>query len=234
MLGFQKPEYAINQTLKIFHGGWTPTPEIVGVIENYHQRSLENAYEPILFFPTPNNGNVLVKLSATSVGIPQALESVREAWSKTFPGNPFDYFFLQDFYQQQYQSEERFSKASRLGTIVTVWVALLGLIALISTTTLKKRKEIGIRKVLGASVNSILLLLTRRLILLVILACALALPIAYGLVTRWLENYAFRVELSGWLFIIPTLVIIILVILTLSYHTWRAARTNPVNVLRYE
>lgn len=234
LLGFQKPDKAINQTLKIFHGGWNPELEIVGVIENYHHHSLENAYQPILFFPNPDTGNVLVKFSATTQTLALTIASIRKAWNQAFPGNPFEYFFLQNFYQQQYQAEERFSKAFSLVTIVAVIVALLGLITLITSVTVKKRQEIGIRKVLGASIGNILLLLTRRLILLIVVACTLALPLAYWVIRQWLDNYAFRIDVAGWLFIIPTITLFALAILTLTYHTWKAASNNPTEVLRNE
>ncbi len=234
LLGFQEPDEAIKQTLRILHGGWTSELEIVGVIENYHHYSLENAYQPILFFPNPDAGNILVKFSATTETFPSTVAAVRQAWNRVFLGNSFEYFLLQDFYKQQYQSEERFSKAFTLGTVVAIFVALLGLVALITLITLKKQQEIGIRKALGASTGDILRLLTQRLILLIVVSCAIALPVAYWLTSRWLDNYAFRIDLASWLFIVPTLTLIALAVLTLLYHTWKAARSNPTQVLRYE
>jgi len=178
--------------------------------------------------PSPgDDGNYQEALSS-------AIAMIGDRWKVFFPGNPFDYFFLEDFYNQQYQADLRFGKVFSLFSGLAILIACLGLLGLSSYATVRRTKEIGIRKVLGASVQNIVTLLSRDFIKLVLIASVLALPLAYVAIHHWLENYAFRIEITGWLLAVPVALVLLLALVTVSVQTMRTALTNPAKSLRYE
>ena len=151
-----------------------------------------------------------------------------------FPGNPFIHFFLDDHYNQQYQADQQFGQVFGIFSTLAIFIACLGLFGLSSLTAIQRTKEIGVRKVLGASVSSILGLVSKDYIILMLFAIVLAVPVAWWIMAGWLEGFASRIPLAWWIFVIPALVVMAIAILTVSIHTLKAARTNPVKSLRYE
>jgi putative ABC transport system permease protein len=151
-----------------------------------------------------------------------------------FPGYPFDYFFLDDHFNKQYRSDVQFGKISGMFTFLAIFIGCLGLFALSSYETILRTKEIGIRKVLGASIQSILLMLMKNLISLIFISILIASPVSYLYFHNWLGNYAFRIEIGMWFFLIPPIMILIVALSTVSYNTIKASLANPVNNLRYE
>ena len=157
-----------------------------------------------------------------------------EEWKTIFPGNPFIHFFLDDHYNQQYQTDRQFGKVFGIFSALAIFIACLGLFGLSSLTAIQRTKEIGVRKVLGASVTSILELVSRDYIILMLCSIVVAIPIAWWIMTEWLTGFANRINLSWWIFLIPSLGVITIAMLTVGVHTLKAARANPVKSLRYE
>jgi putative ABC transport system permease protein len=228
-MGFTNPELAIND--QIFF--WGDTFKIVGVVKNYHQESLKKAYEPLIFrYDRAPGGYYSVKFNANNVH--ESIARFEEEWKAMFPGNPFIHFFLDDHYNQQYQADQQFGKVFGIFSTLAIFIACLGLFGLSSLTAIQRTKEIGVRKVLGASVTSILGLVSKDYIILMVCSIVLAVPVAWWIMTGWLESFANRINLSWWIFVIPSLVVIVIALLTIGIHTLKAARTNPVKSLRYE
>lgn len=228
-LGFNKPEQAIGKMIDFWDNKYT----IVGVSENFHQQSLRENFEPlILRFIKNLNGFLSVKTGAANAN--QTVNKAKEGWSKYFPGNAFEYFFLDEHFDAQYKADQRFGKVFGLFTGLAILVSCLGLFGLASFTTVQRTKEIGIRKVLGASVGNILQLLYRDFLILLMISFFIAVPVAWLSMYNWLENYAFRIILHWSYFLVPFIIISIVALLTVSFQSIRAAMANPVISLKTE
>ena len=228
-LGFNKPEEAIGKKIDF----WGEQYTIEGVTENFHQQSLREAYEPLILRLIPDvNGAISLKISAS--GASQTILSVKKKWDELFPGNTFEYFFLDDHFNEQYKADRRFGTVFTIFTSLAILVACLGLFGLASFTTLQKTKEIGIRKVLGASVGNILNLLYREFAGLLAISFFITLPLAWLSSTNWLQNYSFRIGMHWLYFILPFLLIVLIALLTVSFQSIKAALANPVKSLRTE
>lgn len=212
---------------------WGDTLRVAGVVADFHQQSLRDAYEPLILRIRPNaRGYISLRVQAAQATA--AISNVQQAYNKFFPGNAFEYFFLDDFFNSQYKSDQQFGKVFGLFTSLAILVACMGLFGLASFTTQQKTKEIGIRKVLGASVNSILRGLYKEFAWLILIAFGIALPLSWLSISRWLQGYAFRIDIQPWLFMTPLAVILLVALITVSYQTIRAALANPINALRTE
>jgi putative ABC transport system permease protein len=230
LLGFDKPENAIGE--KIMIRGLENT--IIGVIENFHQESPRLDFEPQIFRLAQRfNGYFSVKLENTS-DLKKIQKEIESKYKKFFPGNPFDYFYLEDFYKNQYKSEVRFGKVFGVFSLLALFITSLGILSLSAFSAAQRRKEIGIRKVLGASMNQILILLSKSYISLLIISFVLAGPVIYFAINKWLNNFANRMELSIWIFIIPVVLVSVFSLITVTYQSFKSAKDNPVNSLRYE
>jgi putative ABC transport system permease protein len=228
-LGLEKPEEAIGKRIEFWGSRYT----IVGVTENFHQQSLRESFEPLIFRLIPGvRGYLSIKTPGSNAG--ETIALVKSNWNKFFPGNTFDYFFLDDHFDQQYKADQRFGQVFGLFTLLAILVACLGLFGLASFTTIQRTKEIGIRKVLGASVPGILKLLYREFVVLLLIAFVIAVPLAWITIGNWLQGYAFRINIHWVYFLIPFVSILIIALLTVSYQSIRAAIANPVKSLRTE
>ena len=159
---------------------------------------------------------------------------MQELWKKTFPGYDFNYFFLDQDFEKQYQSEQRLANVFTLFAVITIIIATIGLVGLVSFMVVSKTKEIGIRKVLGAGVMNITKLLSKEFIILVVIANVLSIPIAWYVANQWLQKFAYRTTLDPMLFVWTALIAITITLLAVGYQTIRAATADPVNSLRYE
>jgi len=229
-LGFSSAEEAIGQKLD-FHISNKQT-EILGVFENFHQRSPKEQYLPLFIYQSAHTSNFIVKLNTADSR--EALVNIQSVWEKAFPENSFDYYFLDDQYHRQYHQEWQFGKTILLSTFLALIIACLGLFGLSSYLVLLRTKEIGIRKVLGASVGSLVGLLSKDFMSVILIASMAAVPIAYYLIQEWLKNYASGFQLDWVLFMAPILIIMIIALLTVGSHTLASANTNPVDSLRSE
>jgi putative ABC transport system permease protein len=228
-LGLNKPEDAVGKRIDFWGRRYT----IVGVSENFHQKTLREAYEPLIFRLIPDvRGYLSVKTSAANAG--GTINLVKSNWNRFFPGNTFEYFFLDDHFAEQYRADQRFGQVFGLFTLLAILVACLGLFGLASFTTIQRTKEIGIRKVLGASVSGILKLLYKEFAVLLLIAFVIAVPLAWITIGKWLEGYAFRINVHWSYFLIPFASIMLIALLTVSFQSIRAAIANPVRSLRTE
>ncbi|MEM6894458.1 MAG: ABC transporter permease [Bacteroidota bacterium] len=229
LLGFPNPDEAVGQRITFWGNEYT----VVGVSEDFHQESLKEAYEPLIFRLIPEvEGYYAIKTDVQNAS--SALSLAQSNWETFFPGNTFEYFFLDDHFNAQYEADQRFGKVFGIFASLAIIVACLGLFGLASFTTLQRRKEIGVRKVLGASVQGILKLLYKEFSLLLFLAFIIAIPIAWFTVNNWLSSYAFHTHMTWALFIIPFATIIIIAFVTISFQTVQASLANPVESLRTE
>ena len=228
-LGFNQPEEALNKRIDFWGRKYT----IIGVTENFHQQSLQDAYEPLILRLIPDvNGYLSVKTTGANAG--KIINVVKAGWDKFFPGNTFDYFFLDEHFNDQYKADQRFGRVFGLFTGLAILVACMGLFGLASFTTLQRTKEIGIRKVLGASVSNILKLLYREFAMLLLIAFVIASPLAWLAISNWLQGYAFRINVHWMYFLLPFLAIVVIALITVSFQSIKAAMANPVNSLRSE
>jgi putative ABC transport system permease protein len=229
LFGFNKPEDMIGKQM-IFGGG---PHTIIGVTEDYHQQSLRDNYDAVIFdFSSWVQGNVSVKISADNAA--KTVAALKASWAKYFPGDPFDYYFLDNHFNEQYKADQRFSKVFGIFTLIAIFVACLGLFGLVSYTIVQRTREIGIRKVLGASVNGILQLLYKDFAMLVLVAFVVAAPIAWYAVHQWLNGYAFRIGISPLFFLLPFIVVLLIAFATVSWLSIKAALMNPVKSLKTE
>ena len=228
-LGFNKPEEALNKRIDFWGGKYT----IVGVTENFHQQSLQDAYEPLILRLIPDvKGYLSVKTNGADAA--KTINVVKAAWNQFFPGNTFDYFFLDQHFNDQYKADQRFGQVFGLFTGLAILVACMGLFGLASFTTIQRTKEIGIRKVLGASVFNILKLLYREFALLLLIAFVISIPLAWIAISNWLQGYAFRINIHWPFFVLPFLIIAAIALITVSFQSIKAALANPVKSLRSE
>lgn len=232
LFGFESPEDAINE--QIIYGNNAVPLRIIGVIKNYHQESLKHDYNPTLFLRTLARWRTNFSLRVSTENLSQTISSIQSTWNRVFPGNPFEYLFLDEHFDRQYHEDRKFGKISGLFTLLAILIGCLGLFGLSSYNTILRTKEIGIRKVLGSSLSGILILLLKDLFKLIFIAILLALPVSYFYFHNWLENYAFRIEIGWWFFSIPIMIILSIVLLTVGYNTAKSATANPVDSLRYE
>jgi putative ABC transport system permease protein len=231
LLGFNKLEDALNKQIEF----WGNTYTIVGVVSNHHQESLREGYDSYIFRFIPESDDYFsIKLNQDTRSVSDVIKIAESKWKTFFPGNPFEYFFLDEHFDKQYKADEQFGKTFALFAILAIIVACLGLFGLASFVTTQRTKEIGIRKISGAEVSTIVILLTRDFIKPVLLAFAIASPLTYFLFNQWLQNYAFKSPVSPWMFILPALLILLVAILTVSLQTIKAATANPVKSLRTE
>lgn len=231
LLGFDSPEDAIGKTITLDQ--FQTDAIVVGVVKDYHQESLKEDADPTIFYPTEYGGEYyLAKVNTNNIN--QTISKIETAWETHFPGNPFNYFFLDDLFDQQYQSDQRFGQIFGLFALLAIIVGCLGLFGLAAFAAQKRVKEIGIRKVLGASVMNILVLLSKDFVKLVLLANVIALPIIILVMNKWLEGFANRIQLGWGMFLIAALVVLVIALITVSFQTLRAALANPVESIKYE
>lgn len=235
-LGFASDEAAVGKQV------WIETKEnkpdlVIGVLKDYHQQSLRQNYTPVILFMDPAFpwvpiNYVSLKFSGNN---PEAIiNNIKSSWSSTFPESSFDWFFLDDFYNNQYQQDLQFGKLFMLFTGLAILIACMGLFGLTAYSTSRRIKEIGVRKVLGASVTNIISILTMDAAKLVLFSSVLALPLAWLFIRQWLDGYAFRVTLTWWEFAAPVVALLLISMSTIGYITYKAALANPIKSLRNE
>jgi putative ABC transport system permease protein len=215
------------------HGDFT----IIGVVKNFHFETLHNKLGKMGMVLTQGrySGNekyMAIKVAAQKIA--NVINTIKQEWNSINPDAPFDYSFLDMDYYRLYKSEQQTQKMALLFSALAILISALGMFGLVSFSVEKRKKEIGVRKVLGASVVSIDILLCKEFMKWVIWANIIACPIAFFAVNKWLQNYAYRIDLSGWIFILPGLTALAIAMLTVSYKSIKAATANPVDSLRYE
>ncbi len=232
-MGISNMQDAINKTVKFFDDDWI----ISGVIRDYHHFGLKTDIEPILLRYESNGDNLLVKFnegSSSIAGMTEAISQIEGKWKELFPQSTFNYKFLDQNFEAQYQEDRAFGSAFGVFTVLAILIASMGLFGLTSYICTQRRKEIGVRKVNGAKISQILALLNKDFIKWVGLAFVIAIPISWYAMNKWLEGFAYKTEMSWWVFALAGIIALVIALLTVSWQSFRAARMNPVEVLRDE
>jgi putative ABC transport system permease protein len=229
MFGYASPEQAIGRRFK----QWGREGKIIGVMKDFHFRSLQQDIKPLSMRIEPRGCN-LVSVKIVSKNVPATITAIENKWKQLIPNRPFDYFFLDDYFDKQYRSEDRFGRLFLNFAILAIFISCLGLLGLASYSTIQRTKEIGVRKVLGASTSNIVNLLSIDFLKLVLIAFVIAAPIAWFSMQQWLQNFAYRINLGLWAFLFAGLLAVVIAFLTVSFQAVKAAVTNPVKSLRTE
>ncbi len=231
-LGFLKAEDALGEEVYVDIDG-SNKGRIVGVIKNYHHLSLKDNFQPQLFFHRAATWSYFT-VKVAGEHLPEEINIIKKEFTAAFPDNPFDFVFMDQFFDAQYQIDQRFEKVFGLFSLLAIFISCLGLFGLSSYTIIQRTKEIGIRKVLGASIGNIISLLSKDSIKLVLIAGVITLPVAYFSVGYWLNNYAFRIEITWWLLTVPIVLALLLAFATVIIQTIKTALASSINNLRSE
>lgn len=234
-LGIRNPEDAIGK--KVMLEGEAEPVSIIGVVKNWHQRGLGNAYTPVMFL---QNGRLswvrprFIAVKTDGTNYDTVLSLLRTRWKSYFPEASFDYFFLDNFFDNQYKADRRFGRIVGIFTLLAFLISALGLWALAAFTASKKVKEVGVRKVMGAQTGNIVYLFSKEIIMLILIALVISAPVSYLVMKNWLMNYAFRTDISIWIYVLGGTTTVAIAMLTIGWQSWKAAVRNPVEALRYE
>lgn len=224
-----------NPIGKSFSGVPNPQGKVIGVVKDFHHTSLHHRVQPVaLCLTKPERPRSYYAVKVKSENISGTIDNIKEKFKKFSPDYPFRYFFLDESVNSMYQSEQKLGDILYFFTFIAIFISCLGLFGLVSNTAEQKTKEIGIRKVLGASVSEILFQLSKEFIRWVLVANLIAWPVSYFVMNRWLQNFAYRANLGPDTFIFSALLALVIALLTVSYQSIKAATANPVDSLRYE
>ncbi|MEO1626417.1 MAG: FtsX-like permease family protein, partial [Bacteroidota bacterium] len=212
-----------------------PFLRVVGVVENFHQKSL---YEPIgalMFYPAQNLSIVHARIQPRNTQeVAEIIDYARNSWEELYPNSPFDYNFVDASFMELYEADRIRAKIFTLFSLLMIFVASLGLLGLASFIAQQRTKEVGIRKILGANTKDIVFLLTKSFVLLVIIAAIPAFVLAWYFMNSWLGTFAYHTDMNYWLFALAFFIVVVLTVLTTGFHALRASKGNPVDSLRYE
>jgi putative ABC transport system permease protein len=206
--------------------------KVIGVVKDFHFESLHEPIVPLVFQNGPFFSRISVKLSGTNTQ--GGIEAISRVWQEFMPNRPFEYDFLSMQYKNLYESEQKQSQLFIVFAGLAILIACLGLFGLATFNAAQRVKEIGIRKVLGASIPSILGLLSREIVILIVVSNAIAWPVAWYFMNEWLKGFAYHVDMNVIVFVLSAVGAIALALVTVSTQTYRAARSNPATTLRYE
>ncbi len=227
-LGFASAEEAIGE--KVLMEG--KEYEVTGVVTDYHHLSLRQAIDPIIFLPRNNGGYYTTKISTQNISA--NIAALDKLFKKYFPGNPFDYYFLDDKYDEQYKTEQQYGALFSIASGLAIFIACLGLFGLALFTVEQQIKQIGIRKVLGASTSQITTLISKDFVVLVVISLFVATPLSWYGMNKWLQNFAYQTEITWWIFGAAGLIAILIAVATVCSQAIKAALKNPVESLRTE
>jgi len=234
VMGFTKPEEAVGQVIFLDE---KPIP-VVGVVEDFHEGSLHETIGPMVIGNDPETEtNVVLKVNTTtgqSYDFPSMLSALEKRWKHVYPDRPFNYSILDDDIARLYDKEERAAKLMNAVMMITIFISCIGVFGLSKFSAQVRTKEIGIRKVLGASVSNIVAMLSREFILLILIAVLISSPIAWHFMSNWLQDFAYHISISWWIFALSGLVAMIIALITVSFQSIKAGLANPVDSLRSE
>ena len=227
-LGFASPDESIGKPIKLFNRDWT----IIGVVNDFHQKSLKFAMEPMVLMPSLQGRYSTFSVKVDTRNLPETVSQIGALYRKFFPGNLFDHYFLDQKFNSQYSDDRFFGKIFWIFAALAIVIACLGLLGLALVSTTQRAQEISVRKVLGASVADIVVLISANLVKPILIAAAISSPLAWWLMNSWLQDFAYRINLSPWLFIIAGFMALFIALITVSFQTIRTAIANPVKSLR--
>jgi putative ABC transport system permease protein len=226
-LGFTKGEPVVGKKIL-----WGEPYEVVGVVKDYHHLSLHQPIEAVIYLPSVSFGYFTIQTDQANMQ--SKISTIEKLYKTSFPGNPYEYFFAEESYDQQYKREQDLGSIFITAALIAIFIACLGLFGLAAFSARQRIKEIGIRKVLGASVTDIAGLLSKDFIKLVLVSIVIATPIAWWGMHKWLQDFAYRTNIEWWVFIVAGFTAIFIAVVTVSLQAIRSALANPINSLRTE
>jgi putative ABC transport system permease protein len=231
-LGFKNPEDAVGKQVSY----WEQIFNVVGVLKDFHQQSLKKEFEPHIYryMPTGRGARAVFAMKITNKDITSTIKAIQNKYEEFFPGNPFEYFFIDEYFNRQYKSDEQFGRIFSIFSFLAIFVTCLGVLGLSSFISIQRTKETGIRKILGASVLQIVNLFLKDFLTLVLIAFIVSVPISYYLINRWLAEFAVKMPMNPLLFILPLILVLIITIITVCAYTIKASTRNPIDNIRYE
>jgi len=230
----QQLDVQVGDLVKIPGTSNDVTRNVIGIFKDFHHITLHHTINPLMLLPVINERQSFITVRVDMQNLPEVLARLEKTWKRFEPDRPFEFRFMDEARDQNYRRELRLSRIYALSSGLAIAIACLGLLGLIAYTAEVRTKEIGIRKVLGATEVSIVSLLTKEFLVLVTLASLLAYPVAYYTMNSWLQNFAYRIDLSPTYFIASTGVTLMITLITIAYQALKAARANPIEALRYE
>ena len=229
LLGYNLPGEAVGRNFD----QWGRKGKIIGVLKDFNYKSLQQKIEPLVMRIDPNNFD-LISIKVDANNLPATIKIINDKWNQVIPNRPFDFYFLDDFFNNQYQSEKNFGRLFFYFAVLAIFISCLGLLGLSSYSTIQRKKEIGVRKIMGASIPDIVKLLSSDFIKLVCIAFVIGAPIAWFGMSKWLDDFAYRTNISMWTFALSGTIAITIAFLTISYQAIKAAIVNPVKSMRTE
>ncbi len=226
-LGFNTKDNLIGQKIN-----WGKTYEIIGLVKDYHHLSLQEEIKPVIYLASVSFSYFTIQTDVHN--LQTKLSTIKQLFDRNFPGNPFEYFFADEKYNQQYLAQQQLGKVFVASACIAVLIACLGLFGLAAFSARQRTKEIGIRKVLGASLVNIITLLSVDFLKLVLIAFIIASPIAWFTMHKWLQNFAYKTSINWWIFVLAGTLALVIALLTISFQAVKAALANPVKSLRSE
>jgi putative ABC transport system permease protein len=208
--------------------------QVIGVVKDYHFDKLSTLIEPAVFILEKPKNLYFVSVKIRTDKVKETVKGIEKAWKEFSSDQPFEYFFMDQRYEQLYTQEKRTQRLTAIFSILSIFIACLGLFGLVSFIAEKRTKEIGIRKALGASIQSLFILLSREIILLIAISSLIAWPISYFIMKNWLQNFAFHIHINFLVFLATSLIIFTIAIATISFQIYKTARINPAEALKYE
>jgi putative ABC transport system permease protein len=231
-LGFPSPQAAIGQLVKGSQG-YMDSLHVIGVIADYHHEGLQKAIQPLVLMPyRDRRGYYSIKVQAAEPAA--TIKAIKSMWDRHFPNDPYSYFFLDEFFSRQYTENQHFGAVFALFAILAIAIACFGLLGLSAYNVLQRTKEIGIRKALGASVHSLLFLLTKDFLMPVVVAIVISIPVTWMAMESWLQGFAYRIGIGWWVFGLAGLMAVVIAFVTVGGQALKAAGKNPVDSLRSE
>jgi putative ABC transport system permease protein len=229
LLGYLSPGEAVGRNFD----QWGRQGKIIGVVKDFHYQALQEPIKPLTMRIEPG-GYQLLSIKLRAGNLPATIKTIESKWNQVIPNRPFEYTFLDDSFDKQYRSEDRFGNLFFNFAILAIFISCLGLLGLASYSTIQRTREIGVRKVLGASVSNIINLLSLEFLKLVLLAFIIASPIAWLFMNNWLHDFAYRTSVTWWMFVFAGVAALVIAFGTISFQAIKAAIANPVKSLRTE
>ncbi len=233
-LGFASPQQAVGQRLSFDFRDSTYNFDVVGVAKDFHFENLHEAITPLSFGVTTHHDFNFMIVHTRPGNVTALMNAVQKAWHKLNPNEPFEYSFLDEDFQKNYTADNRLAAIVTYFTVIAIMISCLGLFGLATFSTEQRIKEIGVRKVLGASVGSIVALISKDFVKLVSIAIVIASPLAWWIMNKWLQDFAYRIHINWVIFAITTVIALGIALATISFQAIKAALTNPVKSLRAE
>lgn len=229
MLGFDDPKKAVGVRMlngeKVF--------EVVGILKDFHFQSLHSEIEPLMYTYEPKNSRI-IGMAVDTDQLKTVIDQVNDRWDHVYPDDPLEMQFMDETIESFYQTEQRTSKVAMVATVVAILISCLGLFGLISYNIIQKSKEVGIRKVLGASLLNIGTILSKEFFILILVAFVVAFPVSYILIGYWMEDFSYTTNISWWIYGLGGIISIVIALMTIGAKIWKASDANPVESLRYE